>query len=198
MTESNPPIPPPPGEGIPQQPNSPMVPPPAGAGTAKEAKAEAKAAAARAKALRPWYKKKRFILGGGLALLVLIAALGSGSASDDDEAAPSSESDRPETVSGNSENPPPDDVELESCGTSSFGSMEANLVVTNNSSGRSSYFINVSFESEDGSTQFDTGFAAVDNLEPGQSTTVEATSLSIDDAPAAFTCRITEVDRFSS
>jgi len=43
----------------------------------KAAKAEAKAAEARAKSLRPRYKKKRFILGGALLLLIIIAAISS-------------------------------------------------------------------------------------------------------------------------
>lgn len=43
----------------------------------KEAKADAKAAAAYAKAQRPWYKKKRFILSLGLLLLIIVIAAGS-------------------------------------------------------------------------------------------------------------------------
>lgn len=50
--------------------------------SAKDAKARAKGEKAYAKASRPWYKKKRFILPLGLLLLIIIvAALGSG---DDD------------------------------------------------------------------------------------------------------------------
>jgi hypothetical protein len=44
----------------------------------REAKAQAKAAAAYAKAQRPWYKKKRFILSIALVLLVVAIAAGSG------------------------------------------------------------------------------------------------------------------------
>jgi len=43
----------------------------------KNAQAEAKAAAARAKALRPWYRKKRFIIGGPVIALIIIGAIGS-------------------------------------------------------------------------------------------------------------------------
>jgi hypothetical protein len=44
---------------------------------AKNARAEAAAEKARAKAMRPWYRKKRWWLGGGLALIVLIAIIAS-------------------------------------------------------------------------------------------------------------------------
>ncbi len=47
----------------------------------KEAKADAKAASAYAKAQRPWYKKKRFIVSLGLLLIIIIAAASSGGGS---------------------------------------------------------------------------------------------------------------------
>lgn len=48
----------------------------------KQARAVAKAAKAHAKALRPWYKKKRFILSGVIVLLIIIiVAASSGSKS---------------------------------------------------------------------------------------------------------------------
>lgn len=47
--------------------------------SAKEAAAAAKAAKAQAKALRPWYKKKRFLIPlGGLVLIVLIVIAAAG------------------------------------------------------------------------------------------------------------------------
>lgn len=45
----------------------------------KQARAAAKAAKAHSKALRPWYKKKRFILSGVIVLLIIIIAASSGS-----------------------------------------------------------------------------------------------------------------------
>jgi hypothetical protein len=102
---------------------------------------------------------------------------------------------QPDTFSGNSDSPPQNDVAIESCGTSDFGSVEAKLKVTNNSSKRSSYFIDVSFEGADGS-QLDTGMALVNNLEPGQSTVTEATAFT--EADTEFTCRVVEVNRMAS
>lgn len=46
---------------------------------------------------------------------------------------------------------------------------EVPITVTNNSEKRSNYAIDVVAESADGSVQYETGFAYVENLEPGQS-----------------------------
>jgi hypothetical protein len=59
----------------------------------RDAKAEAKAAKAYAKAQRPWYKKKRFIL--PLALVALFVAVGIGSAGGSDDPTVTAD---PETV----------------------------------------------------------------------------------------------------
>ncbi len=72
-------LPPPPSSPSPLSP-----PPPSGQPVNYgDAKAQAKAAKAYAKASRPWYKKKRFILGGVGALFVIIAAIGSGAGEDE-------------------------------------------------------------------------------------------------------------------
>jgi hypothetical protein len=47
-------------------------------------KADAKAAKAYAKAMRPWYKKKRFLLPLGLVLLMVAVSLGSSGSGDND------------------------------------------------------------------------------------------------------------------
>lgn len=63
-------------------PQSPNQPPPT---DARDAKARAKADKAYAKASRPWYKKKRFIIPGALLLLiVIITAVSSGGSDGDD------------------------------------------------------------------------------------------------------------------
>jgi len=46
--------------------------------------AELKAAKARAKALRPWYKKKRYILGAPLAALFILGAIGSATSTEEE------------------------------------------------------------------------------------------------------------------
>lgn len=62
-----------------------QAPPPPPPEDRRSAKADAKAAKARAKAMRPWYRKKRFILPLGLVVLVvLIVAAGGGGGEDED------------------------------------------------------------------------------------------------------------------
>lgn len=171
-------------------------------GDARSAKADAKAAKARAKALRPWYKKKRFIL-GGILLLIVIAGVASGGGDDDDSVASGGNSGKDtgskvDTASGNTKNPPENDVTITACGTDDIGWLEATVDVVNNSSKKSSYFIEVTFESEDGSEQFETALATVNNLEPGQKKTEDAVTLSEAPEGQAFKCRITDVNRFAS
>lgn len=89
------------------------------------------------------------------------------------------------------------DVVISTCTTDDLGQLSATLTVTNNSSKASDYFIEVVFESADGSTQLDSTFASVTNLAPGQKTESEA--ISFEDAPSgSFTCRVVDVMRTAS
>lgn len=81
-----------------------------------------------------------------------------------------------------------------SCTVDAAGFMVAEIPVTNNSSERSNYFVEVTFEAADGS-QIDTASAAVEALEPGQSTTAAAQTLTEPPADGELTCRVVEVDR---
>lgn len=83
-----------------------------------------------------------------------------------------------------------------SCTVDDAGFMVADIPVTNNSSERSNYSIEVTFEGADGS-QLDTGLAPVESLEPGQSTTARAQTLTEPPPDGQFDCRVVEVDRFS-
>lgn len=87
-----------------------------------------------------------------------------------------------------------EDVEISEC-TSDAAGMVAKLTVTNNSSKRSTYSVDVTFESPDGTTQFATGLTFVDAVEPGQTATSDAHSLV--QAPGEFTCRVVTVDRMA-
>ncbi|MGV3760745.1 MAG: hypothetical protein ACO1PW_14550, partial [Actinomycetota bacterium] len=74
--------------------------------------------------------------------------------------------------------------------------LEAEIRVTNNSSERSNYSVDVIFESEDGATQYGSGSAYVNGLAPGQTKTEVASSLEdVPDGP--FRCEITDVFRMS-
>jgi hypothetical protein len=68
--------------------------------------------------------------------------------------------------------------------------------ITNNSSKRSSYNIEVTVESPDQATKYGTAVGFVTGVEPGQTTTSDL--LSADPVPAGeFACRVVEVDRTS-
>jgi hypothetical protein len=72
------------------------------------------------------------------------------------------------------------------------------IPVTNNSSGRSNYFIDLTIESADGATQLDTSVAVVNDLEAGQSTTAKAMVTNADALPADAVIRVTTVQRTAS
>ena len=90
-----------------------------------------------------------------------------------------------------------DDVEVTACardeGSLNWGT--ATLDVTNDSSETSSYFIDITFESRNGERQFGTGHANVTSLQPGRTTSVEASSLA--EVPNRFKCTVTSVRRTS-
>lgn len=88
------------------------------------------------------------------------------------------------------------DVELLNCEPDpDTGWMSASVRVTNNSSERSNYFVEVAFSSPDGTEQYDTGTATVSALVPDQTSTEEASSLS--DAPGPYECEVIDITRFT-
>lgn len=76
-------LPPPPGAPPPPSTGGGIPPTPGFSTDPKQAKAQAKAAQAHAKAVRPWFKKKRFIIGGIIALLVVVVVATSGGEEED-------------------------------------------------------------------------------------------------------------------
>jgi hypothetical protein len=83
MTNQPPPAPPGPQDPYqPQPPQGYQGQPQQGQGDYRDAKAQAKAAKAYAKAQRPWYKKKRFILPLALVLLIVIISVASSGGDD--------------------------------------------------------------------------------------------------------------------
>ncbi|WP_324013480.1 hypothetical protein [Microbacterium sp. JZ37] len=75
---------------------------------------------------------------------------------------------------------------------SGYGSMELPITVTNSAAGPMSYSIEVVAESPDGSTQYDSGYVHVDNLNPGQSGTDNAFFMEI---PQDAVYRVVSVER---
>ncbi len=87
------------------------------------------------------------------------------------------------------------DVELTDCLPTDAGLMASTVKVTNHSSKRSNYVIDIVFESSDGSRQLAARSVFVNDLEPGQATQQEAGTLT--STPASFDCRVSQVQRFS-
>jgi hypothetical protein len=72
------------------------------------------------------------------------------------------------------------------------------MPVTNHSSGRSDYFIEMAIDSADGQTQLDTTTALVSNLEAGQSTTAKSLPVDAKSIPTDAVVRVTTVQRTAS
>ena len=100
----------------------------------------------------------------------------------------------PITNSGNTENPPAGDVALTTCDGGDYGLTTAGLVITNNSSEPSTYFVTVEFVA--GGVRYGEGFASSSAVAPGQQ--VELDALGADDLRPDTTCNVTQVERFAS
>jgi hypothetical protein len=143
---------------------------------------------------------------GAIVLVISIAAL-AGSGSDDDgetstgttEAGQTIE-EGPETNSGNTENPPPEDIELTECGPGVGNPAGGNFAgaagtITNHSSEPSSYLFNVEFVTPDG-TRYSESPGSANAVAPDQ--TVEWGAPTVDEFREGTECRITQVERFAS
>jgi hypothetical protein len=152
------------------------------------------------------------VLGGGLVVLVLgvVAAIASG---DDDRdtstgtmtttvatAPPTTPAPEavappgPVTHSGNTENPPEADVTIAGCGPDEFGvGWMADLVIVNNSSEPSSYFVTVSGLDAAG-VVVGQGFGSASGIQPGQTAQVQALGL----GDGVTSCALATVDRYAT
>lgn len=103
------------------------------------------------------------------------------------------------TASSSSGIPHAEDVKITGCANSALGGPAATVVVTNHSSKASNYIVTIAFDSADGKTQLGTGEAAVNDLQPGQSSAPQsAQALTQTPAPAGFTCRLSDLTRYAS
>ncbi len=154
-----------------------------------DARAQARASRAGAKAMRPWYRRKRFWLLGIVAIVVVGAVAGSGGGDDD-------KADVPSVSKGLGTKDASADVGPVTMDAAAGGLRKVRVTITNNSSGRSNYVVQVAAESADGGTQYDaTGFV-VTNLEPGQSSPQE--SFFTKDIPADAKLVVKSVQRNSA
>ena len=120
------------------------------------------------------------IVGGVTVLLVLLAAALLARASD------SADEERRREAA---------DVELTDCLPTDAGHIASTVRITNHSSKRSNYVVDVVFESSDGSRQLATRSIVVNDLEPGQATQQQAGTLT--PSSTHFECRVSQVQRFS-
>lgn len=171
----------------------------------KAAKAYAKAAKAYAKGVRPWYKKKRYILSLGMLVIAMLSVVatalgggGAGTTTATSDSTSTSNTAGTVTHSGTSNHPAAADVKIAKCGVDpTTGWLDAKVAVLNHSSKTSNYLITVTFDSNGGSRQLDTGTAMVDNLEPNQTAIDDAGTLT-KAKPDTFVCKIASVDRMAS
>jgi hypothetical protein len=180
---------------------TPTPPPPARPDFGDDPKATAAAAKAYAKAQRPWYKKKRFMIPLVLLIIAVIAAASGGgedAAETTSEVADEITDDAPESdFSTNEEHPPAADVTVSSC-SEQFGIVTTGLTITNNSSEASNYIITIGIENGAGEKIGD-GFASTNNVDPGQTATIDGTGTVSEGADTAgMRCVLEEVERFAS
>jgi hypothetical protein len=88
------------------------------------------------------------------------------------------------------------DVQLTDCLPTDAGHMASTVTITNHSSKRSNYVVDIVFESPGGSRQLATRSVFVNDLEPGQATRQQASTLTA--PPERFDCRVSEVQRFNA
>lgn len=131
----------------------------------------------------------------GLLVIVVIAAVAGGGSEDDDPPVNTETNDGPDTESGNTDNPPPDDVTLDVCGSGEANFIEAGGLITNHSSKASTYFIEVEFVDASG-TRYGEGIASSSTVAPDQKVEWSASGL-VEPRPDT-TCRVTSVERFAA
>ncbi len=169
----------------------------------RAAKADARAEKARAKAMRPWFKKKRFIIPLALVALGIIASVGSSgggtkdaNANDNASATTAANDAAKSDFSTNSDHPPADDVTLVSCTKTVIDTVDVQLDVTNHSSKESNYTMELSIEDSSGAKIGD-GFASTDNVNPGQVAHVKGVA-TLDSEASQFSCKVEKVERFAA
>jgi hypothetical protein len=133
------------------------------------------------------------VVGGLVVLLVIVSVIAVGTA-DDDNGDQADTGVR--TESRNTENPPQDDVVIDSCEASQgLNFATAKGTITNHSSETSNYVIEVNITDEAGTVLGNTG-SVVNNVPAGGTALFEAPS-TVEMAPGV-SCELTDVNRFAS
>jgi hypothetical protein len=167
--------------------------------TPGEARAQAKAAKAYAKAQRPFYRKKRYWLLAVVVVIIIAAIAGSsGSKNKNTPTAAVSNTNGIATNSNNSTHPPQADVTITGCSydsTTTFAT--ANVKIVNHSSKRSDYLISVDFQNSSGAQLANNFVAGGDKVDAGQTALTQAVD-TLSAVPDKLVCKIKSVDRTAS
>jgi hypothetical protein len=174
----------------------------------REAAADAKAAKARAKAMRPWYRKKRWwTLGliGLIVLIVIIAAAAGGSKNSNTTASgggstgtsSGSTTTGVSTLSQNTQFPPPADVTVTDCpAPDAIGGVHVAGVILNHSPKTSNYIVQGTLVDSAG-THVGDWSAFENNVGPGQKANFSTDGIA-QNPSGAVTCKVSSVDRTAS
>lgn len=158
-----------------------------------DTKADYAAAKARAKALRPWYRKKRFVLPLGLVVIIVLASLASGGNDDDGPGAA-------KAAKGTSAHPAIDDVIIDECVADPnpiFPSLKAKGRILNNSSKTSNYIFTIEMVNDTGTRIGETAGIS-NNVASGQTVNIEVVAQSTGPQTGLRWCRVTDVTRLAS
>lgn len=139
--------------------------------------------------LRAPTTKKTLTTTAAVALALAVAGCGDLEETDGTEGANGVQS-----SSGNTENPPPDDVEVTGCDVDAAGWVRASGTIVNHSSKPSTYFIQVEFVA--GGTRFAEGIASSSTVAPDQ--TVEWEASGVTEPRDGFECKVISVERTAS
>lgn len=144
----------------------------------------------------------------GLVMVVAIIAIAAGGGDDDDgggdaatgTATTAAGAEGPVSNSGNTENPPPEDIAINECGGGVGNPGGGNFVgaagaITNNSSEASTYLGSVEFLDANG-TRYAESPIASSAVGPGQM--AEFSAPTVTEAREGTTCRVAQIERFAS
>lgn len=124
-------------------------------------------------------------------MVVVAAAAAAGSSGDDKPEATQQQADSQDVLDHR------EDVKITKCGNDQYGGVAASIVITNQSSKRSTYSVTIAFTLKADGRQIATGYAGADQLAPGQqSTPQEAVTGQTADGP--YTCTVADATRFAS
>jgi hypothetical protein len=134
---------------------------------------------------------------GIFVLIIVIAAVASGGSKSDKASNPgSTQSNGISTGLGSKD--ASKDIKLGNPDASDGFAIKVPVTATNSSSKRSDYLVDLSLESVDGKTQYDTATAFLENVEPGQTASDDAIFIKLSKLPAGAQIVVKTVQRTAS